>query len=94
MNTYGSSTDELAAKSRVPVRLANTGKVLIMKAPSPRRTALANYWSTTCLTITWKVLSGVRAVNLQSQMGKYMSTAEKDIGNNIRGSKHQLLIIE
>lgn len=43
MNTYGSSTDELAAKSRVPVKLANIGKVLIMKAPSPRE----EHWPTT-----------------------------------------------
>lgn len=55
-------------------------------------TTSANYQPITFLPKTWKVLSGIIATKLKEHIGQYMSTAQKDVGNNTRSSKHQLLI--
>ncbi|XP_078026439.1 uncharacterized protein LOC144464171 [Epinephelus lanceolatus] len=46
----------------------------------------------TCLSTAWKFLSGIIAAKITRHMGQYMSKAQKGIGSNTRGAKHQLLI--
>ena len=55
-------------------------------------TAPSNYCPIICLSTTWKVQSDIIAAKIQVHINKYMSTSQKSIGNNTRGSKHQLLI--
>uniref|UniRef100_A0A096LTJ7 Reverse transcriptase domain-containing protein n=1 Tax=Poecilia formosa TaxID=48698 RepID=A0A096LTJ7_POEFO len=40
----------------------------------------------------WKLMSGIIAAKISEHMDKYMSTAQKGIGINCRGAKHQLLV--
>ena len=63
-----------------------------MKDPHREGTASSNYRPIACHFTTWTVLSGVIPAKLQVHMIRYMSTAQKRIGNNTRGSQHQLLI--
>ena len=87
-----SSIDEPAASIRLSPRLANTGKDGAGHERPPQGTAPSNYCPITCLSTTWKVLSGIIAAKLQVHRTGYMSTAQKDTGKNTRGSKHQLLL--
>jgi len=48
--------------------------------------------SITCLCTTWKLLSGIIAEKINTHMAPYMSKAQKGVGKNTRGAKHQLLI--
>lgn len=40
--------------------------------------------------IACKLLTGIIATNLSMNISQHMSAAQKGIGNNTRGSKHQL----
>ena len=81
--------NQLLASAFHPSWLTQRRTALVMK-DSHKGTTLSNYGPITCLTK--KVLSGIIAAKLQVHMTGYMSTAQKGIGNNTRGSKHQLLI--
>uniref|UniRef100_A0A8C4WGB1 Reverse transcriptase domain-containing protein n=1 Tax=Gopherus evgoodei TaxID=1825980 RepID=A0A8C4WGB1_9SAUR len=83
--------NQLLAASSHPNWLTQGRTVLIMKDPC-KGIKPSNYRPITCLPTTWKILSGILAAKLQDHMGQYMSTAQKGLGNNTRGSKHQLLI--
>jgi len=65
--------------------------VLIMKNPD-QGAVPKNYRPITCLSTTWKLLSGIIADKIQEHVCEYMHTAQKGIGVGSRGSKHQLLI--
>ena len=65
--------------------------VLIMKDPD-QGPVPKNYRPITCLSTTWKLLSGIIADKIQEHVCEYMHTAQRGIGSGSRGSKHQLLI--
>ena len=50
-----------------------------------------NYQPTTCLSSTWKLLLEGIADQLEDHMCLHMTSAQKGIGRNTRGAKHQLL---
>lgn len=52
----------------------------------------SNYQPITCLSTSWKLLSGITAVKLSRHKAKYMSQSQKGIGVNTRGAKHQLVV--
>ena len=83
--------NRLLASGSQPDWLTSGRTVLIMKDPH-KGTTPSNYRSITCLSTTWKVVSGITAAKLHVHMTRYMSSAQKGIGKNTRGSKHQLLI--
>ncbi|TWW73235.1 hypothetical protein D4764_15G0006290 [Takifugu flavidus] len=62
-----------------------------MKDPQ-KGTIPSNYRPITCLSTTWKLLSGIIAAKISRHMDPYMSRAQKGRGNNTRGAKHQLLV--
>ncbi|XP_055364306.1 uncharacterized protein LOC129604011 [Betta splendens] len=49
----------------------------------------AIYRPITCLSTTWKLMSGIIAAKISGHMGQYMSEAQKGIGKDTRGAKHQ-----
>ncbi|CAK6965215.1 hypothetical protein D4764_06G0014290 [Scomber scombrus] len=65
--------------------------VLMMKDPQKGRIP-SNYRPITCLCTTWKFLSGIIVAKMNRHMAQYMSWAQKGIGSNTRGAKHQLLV--
>ena len=62
-----------------------------MKDPE-KGTVPSNYRPITCLPTAWKLLSGVIARKVQDHTSSYIDSAQKGIGKDTRGSKHQLLI--
>ena len=74
-----------------PEWLAQGQMVLIMK-DQHRRTILFNYWQITCLCTTWKLLLSIIAARLSRHVAQYMSRAQKGVGSDTRGDKHQLLV--
>ncbi len=62
-----------------------------MKDPQ-KGTIPSNYRPITCLSTTWKLLSGIIAAKMSRHVAQYMSRAQKGIGSNTRGAKHQLLV--
>ncbi len=65
--------------------------VLILKDPQ-KGPIPSNYRPITCLCTTWKALSGIIAAKMSKHVAQYMSGAQKGIGSNTRGAKHQLLV--
>ncbi|XP_032426375.1 uncharacterized protein LOC116724756 [Xiphophorus hellerii] len=55
--------------------------ILIQKDPS-KGPVPPNYRPITCLSTTWKLMSGIIAAKISKHMDKYMSTAQKGIGVN------------
>ena len=45
----------------------------------------------TCLSTTWKLLSGIIAAKVRRHMDQYISRAQKRIGSNTREAKNPLL---
>ena len=65
--------------------------VLITK--DPQKDAIpSNYQAITYLCTTWKLLSGNIVKKMNRHMVQDMSRAQKGIGSNTRGAKHQLLV--
>ena len=81
----------LIAEGSHPEWLTTGRTVLIMKDPE-KGTVPNNYRPITCLPTTWKLLSGIIAQKVQDHTGSHMDSAQKGIGKDTRGSKHQLLI--
>ena len=81
----------LISQGEHPEWLTKGRTVLVMKDPS-QGPIPKNYRPITCLSTTWKLLSGVIAGKLEEHMGTHMSSAQKGIGRNTRGAKHQLLV--
>ena len=52
----------------------------------------SNYLPITCMSTTWKLLSGILADKTAVHMDGYMHKAQRGISGESRGSKHQLLI--
>ncbi|XP_051918902.1 uncharacterized protein LOC127599192 [Hippocampus zosterae] len=65
--------------------------ILIMKDPS-KGAVPSNYRTIICLSTTWKLMSGIIAAKIIGHMDQYMSEAQKGIGRDTRGAKHQLLV--
>ncbi|XP_067940653.1 uncharacterized protein [Watersipora subatra] len=51
-----------------------------------------NYRPKISLPTNWKLLSGLVADQLEKHVSHYMTSAQKGIGRNTRGAKHQLLV--
>ncbi|TWW59899.1 hypothetical protein D4764_06G0014290 [Takifugu flavidus] len=83
--------NQLLTSGDHPEWLTQGRTVLIMKDPQ-KGTIPSNYQPITCLSTTWKLLSGIIAAKISRHMDQYMSRAQKGIGNNTRGAKHQLLV--
>lgn len=83
--------DNMIADGDHPEWLTQGRTVLIMK-DSSKGAIPSNYRPITCLSTTWKLLSGILADKIQDHMGSQMHNAQKGIGGGSRGSKHQLLI--
>ena len=52
----------------------------------------SNYWPITWLCTTWKHMSGIIAAKMGKQVAQYKSRAQKGVGIDTRGAKHQLLV--
>ena len=65
--------------------------VLIMKDPQ-KGTISSNYWPITCFCMTCNLLSSFIAAKMSRHVDQYISRAQKGVGSNTRGSKHQLLV--
>uniref|UniRef100_A0A7N8XHF5 Reverse transcriptase domain-containing protein n=1 Tax=Mastacembelus armatus TaxID=205130 RepID=A0A7N8XHF5_9TELE len=74
-----------------PEWLTEGRTVLILKDPQ-KGAVPSNYRPITCLCTTWKLLSGIIAAKMSRHMAQYMSGAQKGIGKDTRGAKHQLLV--
>lgn len=74
-----------------PEWLTQGRTILILKDPS-KGAVPSNYRPITCLSTTWKLMSGIIAAKISGHMNQYMSAAQKGIGKNTRGAKHQLLV--
>ena len=83
--------EKLVAEGDHPSWLTQGRTVLVMKDPQ-QGSIPSNYRPITCLSTTWKLLSGIIADKIQDHMDGYMHQAQKGIGGGSRGSKHQLLI--
>lgn len=66
------------------------GDQAILISKDPQKGAISStYCPTTCLSITWKVLSGIIAANMNGHMDHYISGAQKEISRNTRGAWSQ-----
>ncbi|TWW78234.1 hypothetical protein D4764_11G0003550 [Takifugu flavidus] len=83
--------NQLLTSGDHPEWLTQGRTVLIMKEPQ-KGSVPSNYRPITCLSTTWKLLSGLIAAKISRHVDQYMSRAQKGIGNNTRGVKHQLLV--
>uniref|UniRef100_A0A669EZW7 Reverse transcriptase domain-containing protein n=1 Tax=Oreochromis niloticus TaxID=8128 RepID=A0A669EZW7_ORENI len=83
--------NQLLVNERHPEWLTEGRTVLIPKDPK-KGPVPSNYRPITCLSTTWKLLSGIISAKMNRHMGQYMSGAQKGIGKNTRGAKHQLLV--
>ncbi|KAL4008504.1 hypothetical protein ACER0C_002356 [Sarotherodon galilaeus] len=83
--------NQLLVNERHPEWLTEGRTVLIPKDPK-KGPVPSNYRPITCLSTTWKLLSGIILAKMNRHMGQYMSGAQKGIGKNTRGAKHQLLV--
>ncbi len=83
--------NQLLVDGTHPEWLTQGRTILIMKDPQ-KGTIPSNYRPITCLCTTWKLLSGIIAAKMSRHMAQYMHRAQKGIGSNTRGAKHQLLV--
>uniref|UniRef100_A0A3B5PPD0 Reverse transcriptase domain-containing protein n=1 Tax=Xiphophorus maculatus TaxID=8083 RepID=A0A3B5PPD0_XIPMA len=83
--------NQLLQSGTHPEWLTEGRTILIQKDPS-KGPVPPNYRPITCLSTTWKLMSGIIAAKISKHMDKHMSTAQKGIGVNSRGAKHQLLV--
>ncbi|XP_076733794.1 uncharacterized protein LOC143414044 [Maylandia zebra] len=83
--------NQLLVNERHPEWLTEGRTVLIPKDPK-KGPVPSNYRPITCLSTTWKLLSGIISAKMNRHMGQYMSGTQKGIGKNTRGAKHQLLV--
>ena len=68
--------NQLLRSGTHPEWLTQGWTVLIMKNPQRGRIS-SNYWPITCLSTTWKLLSGIIVAKVRKHMGLYMSRAQK-----------------
>uniref|UniRef100_A0A3B3HW39 Reverse transcriptase domain-containing protein n=1 Tax=Oryzias latipes TaxID=8090 RepID=A0A3B3HW39_ORYLA len=74
-----------------PEWLTEGRTILIQKDPS-KGAVPSNYRPITCLSTTWKLMSGIIATKINRHMDQFMSDTQKGIGRDSRGAKHQLLV--
>ena len=82
---------KLGTEGDHPSWLTQGRTVLVMKDPQ-QGPIPSSYQPITCLSTTWKLLSGILADKLGVYMAGYMHKAQRGIGGGSRGLKHQLLI--
>ena len=83
--------EKLVTEGDHPSWLTQGRTVLVMKDPQ-QGPIPSNYRPITCLSTTWKLLSGILADKIGVHMDEYMHKAQRGMGGGSRGSKHQLLI--
>ena len=67
------------------------GRTVLVMNDSSQGLIPKNYRTITCLSTTQKMLSGAIADKVEDHKCSHMSSAQKGIGRNTRGAKHQLL---
>ena len=68
------------------------GRTVLVMGDPQQGPIPSSYRPITCLSTTWKLLSGILADKIGVHMDGYMHKAQRSIGRESRGSKHQLLI--
>ena len=90
-NRLACQMQQLLLEENHPAWLTKGRTILLMK--DPQQGAIPkNYRPITCLCTMWKLMSGILADKLLTHMGEHLHEAQKGIGNDSRGSKHQLLV--
>ena len=82
---------KLVTEGDHPSCLTQGKTVLVMEDPQ-QGPIPSNYRPITRLSTTWKLLSGILADKIRVHMDGYMHKAQRGIGGESKGSKHQLLI--
>ena len=82
--------EKLVTEGDHPRWLTQGRTVLVMKDPQ-QGPIPSNYRPITCVSTTWKLLSGILADKIRVYMNAYMHKAQRGIGGKSKGPKHQLL---
>ena len=75
---------KLVAEGDHPNWLTQGRTILAIKDPQQGK-ILSNYGPITCLSTTWKLLSGVLADKVEVHIDGYMHKAQRGIGRGSRG---------
>ena len=83
--------EKLVNEEDHPSWLTHGRTALVMKGPQ-QRSMPSNYGSITCLSTTWKLLSGILVVKIGVHISGYMHKAQKGIGGGSKVSRHSWIL--